>query len=112
MFGKVDVKYAKLEHKINRLDEREAMGNWSGNWNEEKNEARRGMIDLLCQRFQIDSQKAKVRWLREMDQNSKFFNAMLNHGSRTFLDKLELEDGAVVMDERQIVDSIVSFYSN
>lgn len=56
------------------------------------------------------SQKAKIRWLREGEQNSKFFHAMLNHRRcRETINKLELEDGSVVTEMRKIVEEIIGF---
>lgn len=60
----------------------------------------------------MDSQKARVRWLREEDQNSRFFHALLNHRkSRSLMVKLELEDGSVVSGEGQIEDAVVEYFA-
>lgn len=61
VFGNVDVRCAELEHKISRLDEQEAAGNWSGEANDERLEARYDLLAVMNSRFQIDSQTAKVR---------------------------------------------------
>lgn len=52
-------------------------------------------------------QKAKVKWFKEGDNNTKFFHRMAN-GSRKkkFISKLELEDGLVIESEELIVNEI------
>lgn len=60
-------------------------------------------LELMRRRNQINNQKAKVKWLSERDQNTKFFHSLLNyHRSKSSIDKLELMDGSITSDSDEM----------
>ncbi|XP_073311016.1 uncharacterized protein [Primulina huaijiensis] len=113
VFGNVGVRYADLSYRINYLDELEAEGRWSERLNSERRDAKCELENLSFKRFQLESQKAKVRWLTERDHNSKFFHSLLtNRRSKSIIDKVELEDGSLVTKEEQTEEDIVKYFTN
>lgn len=78
-FGNVEVKFAELVSRIKHLDDLEVDGNWSVTFNEERMNARCELKVMSFRKFQMDSQKAKVRWMREGDHNSNFFLQLFNN---------------------------------
>ena len=55
-------------------------------------------------------QKSRVLWLKEGDNNSKFFHRIANsHRRNNYLGNLEV-DGVVYKDEAKVVAQVVGFY--
>lgn len=116
VFGNLDDKYKELEIRLNKLDERESWGSWYVDLSHERRIVKCEMEELIFRRLQMDCQKAKVKWLREGDHNSKIFHSLLNQRrSRSVINKLELEleleDGSLVSDEGQIEEEIIGYFS-
>ncbi|XP_075499081.1 uncharacterized protein LOC142537457 [Primulina tabacum] len=113
VFGDMGVRFKELSNKIKQLDGIEAGGLLSEVLNQERKDFRCELETLSFRNFQIQSQKAKVKWLKKEDQNSKFFHSLLdNRRNIALIDKVELEDGSVVTDEKQIEQEILKFYGN
>lgn len=110
--GNLDDKYKELEIRLNKLDERESWGSWSVDLSHERRIVKCEMEELIFRRLQMDCQKAKVKWSREGDHNSKFFHSLLNQRrSRSVINKLKLKDGSLVSDEGQIEEEIIGYFS-
>ncbi|XP_073048877.1 uncharacterized protein [Primulina eburnea] len=113
VFGDVNVRISELQNKISQLDAREEGGNSYPNLQEHRREAKCDLETLNIRKFQMESQKAKVKWLQEGDQNTKFFHTLLiGRRNRAIIEKIELEDGSVVSEEKAIENTIVGFYKH
>lgn len=81
--------------------------------NEERRNARCELEVISFRKFQMDSQKAKVRWLRKEIRTLNFSHTLLNNRrNKSILDKLEMDYGSVVLEEGQIVETRLGFYTN
>lgn len=112
VFGNVELKFAELINRIKILDELEDRGNWSASLMEDRRIAKCELEDssFRFNKFQMESQKGKMRWLKEGDQNSKFFHALLNNRrNEAIIERLELEDGSVVSEEIQLLIQLLVF---
>ncbi|XP_075497741.1 uncharacterized protein LOC142534974 [Primulina tabacum] len=67
---------------------------------------------MIIRKLQMESQKAKVKWLKDGDQNSKFFHSLLkSRSNKATIDKIELEDGSLTSDELKIENEIIGYYN-
>ncbi|XP_073066025.1 uncharacterized protein [Primulina eburnea] len=101
----------KLQNRVSGLDAREAEGDWTDQLNEQRREARCELEIMTIRKQQMVGQKAKVKWMKDGNQNSKFFYSILkNRRNRAFIEKIELEDGSLITDDAQIQNEIITFF--
>ena len=66
---------------------------------------------ILVKKEILVRQKMKIRWANQGDANSSLFHRLLNaRKSKNFISKIELDNGEVMIREKDIVREITSFF--
>ena len=112
VFGDVNLKQLQLLADLAQLDEKEEMGGLSTT----KRTSRQVVVvelDSLAHLAETSwRQKSCVLWLKEGDNNTKFFHKMANSNRRrNYMDKVEV-DGIVYDNDTEVRDHLVSFYED
>lgn len=111
-FGSIDTKISLLRKEIKDLDERDDLGRLS---EEEAIRRREIMAQLLLQlnnKKSLLSQKARLRWLREGDVNSKTFHRAINYRRNiNRLMGLEIR-GDWIDDPRKVKEAVREHFQN
>ncbi|XP_073016672.1 uncharacterized protein [Primulina eburnea] len=111
VYGMVDMRMGELRRKISVLDELESDGLGSEEVANERKENKMQLEDLICRQNRIHYQKSKIKWVKEGDQNTKFFHSLLNQRrSKATINRLEREDGSITSDEDEIVAIILRYF--
>ena len=112
VFGDVSLKQLQLCSELSRLDEKEELGGLSFN----DKDRRKMVISELDKLAHLEEtswrQKSRVLWLKEGDNNTKYFHKMANSNRRrNYMKKVEV-DGIVHENVVDIRDNVVAFYES
>uniref|UniRef100_A0A2N9IM18 Reverse transcriptase domain-containing protein n=1 Tax=Fagus sylvatica TaxID=28930 RepID=A0A2N9IM18_FAGSY len=112
VFGDINLKQLQLTAELSQLDEQEERGGLS---TAERNNRKAvvGELDKLAHLEEIFwRQKSRVLWLKEGDNNTKYFHKIANSNRRrNYMHKVEV-DGIIHETEKEIRDNVVSFYED
>jgi hypothetical protein len=112
VFGDINLKQLQLMAELSQLDEKEERGGLS---TAERNNCKAvvGELDKLAHLEEISwRQKSRVLWLKEGDNNTKYFHKMANSNRpRNYMHRVEV-DGIVHETDKEIRDNVVSFYED
>jgi hypothetical protein len=112
VFGDVNLKQLQLTAELTHLDEKEECGGLSS----AERESRKAVLVELDRLAHLEEtswrQKSRVLWLKEGDNNTKYFHKVANSNRRrNYMDQVEVE-GIVYENEPDIREKVVSFYEN
>jgi hypothetical protein len=112
VFGDINLKQLQLMAELSQLDEKEERGGLS---TAERNNRKAvvGELDKLAHLEEISwRQKSRVLWLKEGDNNTKYFHNMANSNRCwNYMHRVEV-DGIVHETDKEIRDNVVSFYED
>ncbi|XP_073021415.1 uncharacterized protein [Primulina eburnea] len=104
VYGRMEMKSAELSNKISRFDKLEGEGRGSEEISKDRKEPKLMLEELIRRKNQIHYQKCKVKWIKEGDQNTKFFHSLLNQRkSKSTIDSLKRNDGSITTCGNEIV---------
>jgi hypothetical protein len=112
VFGDVGVKRQQLECELQLLDEKESDFSLSKEerlrWEECKLE-----LENVTHMEEVSwRQKSRVLWLKEGDNNTKFFHKMANsHRRYNYMERVEV-DGVVYEEVPEVCEIVVHFYES
>ena len=111
-FGHVGRKKSQLLETLKLLDAKEEEFGLSDAESCERVEARSEVENLLSLEEISWRQKSRMLWIKEGDNNTKFFHKMANSRRRfNHLSFLEV-DGVIYEEETKIAAQVVNFYKN
>ena len=112
VFGDVGLRKKEVMAEIGKLDEQEFQGVISDEDRVQRDQLR-AEWDSLAHLDEISwRQKSRILWLREGDNNTKFFHKMANSNRRRNRVQVIEVDGVSYEDEAEIREQMVSFYTN
>ena len=111
-FGNVGLKQKQLTGKLDDLNSKECGGGLSSAENALRENLRLELENLAHLDETSWRQKSRVLWLKEGDNNTKFFHKMANSNwRRNFIEKMEV-DGTTYHLDSDIRDNVVHFYES
>ncbi|KAJ9564765.1 hypothetical protein OSB04_000731 [Centaurea solstitialis] len=111
-FGSLDKKLEDARNECNRLENKAEEVGWTETERGKWLESRKLCLDLEEKKGGMLRQKAKLRWLTEGDENSKYFHATLKHRERkNTIRGLEI-NGEWVEDPKRVSAHIADFFKN
>uniref|UniRef100_A0A2N9IZD1 Reverse transcriptase domain-containing protein n=1 Tax=Fagus sylvatica TaxID=28930 RepID=A0A2N9IZD1_FAGSY len=112
VFGDVGIKRQQLECELQAFDDKESLSSLSL---EEHilRDVCRAELENVAQLEEVSwRQKSRTLWLKEGDNNTKFFHKMANsHRRYNYMDKVVV-DGVVYEEESEIREKVVHFYES
>lgn len=112
VFGSLDHKIDKLKLNIQELDLYDEVFGLEEEEVIKRKEATTDLFRSLKQRNSLLAQKAKIRWLKEGDVNSKFFHRAINFRRKGNGIAVMLLDGEWIEDVKGVKEGIFSFFKN
>ena len=111
VFGNVNVKQQQLFCDLGALDSKESLGGLSLS----ERDLRGTLLlelDKLAHLKETSCQKSRILWLKEGDNNTRFFHKIVNSNRRrNFMEKLEV-DGTLYSLESDIRDKVVQCHTS
>ncbi|KAJ9558860.1 LOW QUALITY PROTEIN: hypothetical protein OSB04_013474 [Centaurea solstitialis] len=111
-FGLLDEKIVEARNECTRLEEKAEFGGWNDCERERWLESRKGWLELEEKKNGLLRQKAKLKWLLEGDDNTKFFHATIkNREKKNALRGLEI-NGEWVEDPEKVKTHVFNYFKN
>ena len=112
VFGNVDLKQQQLFCDLEVLDCKESCGGLSPSERDHRGTLLLELDKLAHFKETSWRQKSRVLWLKEGDNNTKFFHKMANSNRRwNFMEKLEV-DGTLYTSDSDIRNKAVDYYAS
>ena len=112
VFGDVGLKRQQLECELQALDEKESLSSLSSDERRMREDCRAELENVAHLEETSWRQKSRVLWLKEGDNNTKFFHKLANsHRRSNYMKKVEL-DGVVYEEETEVREKVVHFYES
>uniref|UniRef100_A0A2N9EW14 Reverse transcriptase domain-containing protein n=1 Tax=Fagus sylvatica TaxID=28930 RepID=A0A2N9EW14_FAGSY len=112
VFGNVNVKQQQLFCDLGTLDSKESLGGLSSSERDLRGTLLMELDKLAHFKETLWRQKSRVLWLKEGDNNTRFFHKIANSNRRrNFIEKLEV-DGTLYSSESDIREKAVQFYTS
>ena len=112
VFGNVNVKQQQLFCDLGALDSKESLGGLSSSERDLRGTLLMELDKLAHFKETLWRQKSQVLWLKEGDNNTRFFHKIANSNRRrNFMEKLEV-DGTLYSSESDIREKAVQFYTS
>ncbi|KAK9157331.1 hypothetical protein Scep_003905 [Stephania cephalantha] len=94
------------------LNKAEAEGNWDDVKRIQRDELKTRLAEALINENRMPRQKAKLRWLKEGDANTKYFHPMMScRKNKNYIGILQDDNGVFTEDEASIKLMILKFYT-
>lgn len=98
---------SRIDH-IDRLEEQSNIQNFEV---EDRKRLKAKLMQLTVNEQRCLSQKSKIKWLREGDENTNLFHTWTTaRKNRAFISILEDDTGNILSSEAEIENEILSFY--
>ena len=97
--------------KVKEIDLKEESGNIDDNLRKERWELKDNLEKVILKEEISWRQKARIKWVREWDNNSKLFHKIVNMKKcNNLINKLEKDNGKILEEEESIVNEIIAFF--
>uniref|UniRef100_A0A803QD86 Endonuclease/exonuclease/phosphatase domain-containing protein n=1 Tax=Cannabis sativa TaxID=3483 RepID=A0A803QD86_CANSA len=112
-FGQNKATKNALEGRLGVLDRLEVTSSWSQSLHDERRKLKEEWQRLNFEEERGISLKSKCKWAKEGDANSRFFHNLLNgRKARKTISRIERDNGAIIDNEKEIVEELIAFFSN
>ena len=112
VFEDVGVKRQQLECELQLLDEKESESSLSDEERLRRKECKLELEKVAHMKEVSWRQKSRVLWLKEGDNNTKFFHKMANSHQRfNYMERVEV-DGVVCEEAPEVREKVVQFYES
>jgi hypothetical protein len=112
VFGDVGVKRQQLECELQLLEEKESESSLSDDDRCRREECKIELEKVARMEEASWRQKSRVLWLKEGDNNTKFFHKMANsHRRYNYMERVEV-DGIVYEEAPEVREKVVQFYES
>ena len=106
--GAAHLEKRKILKRVEEIDRKEGSPEWVSELQEERRGLKRRHFSLMEREDRALKLKCKSIWVREGDANTKLFHRLLSaRRTRNTISKLEIEEGAILEDEEEIIKKIV-----
>jgi hypothetical protein len=112
VFGDVGIKRQQLEGELQALDEKESLTSLSSAEQFRREGCQSELASVAHMEEVSWRQKSRVLWLKEGDNNTKFFHKMANsHRRYNYMEWVEV-DGVIFEVEPEVREQVVHFYES
>lgn len=113
VFGDVLMEKKSVEMKIKELDNKDEREGLNAELKRERESLRNKFEELLFNEEMLWRQRAKIKWAKEGDNNTKFFHCLATGRRKiNLIEKLVVEGGRVVEDAESIELEMIQYYKN
>ena len=111
VFGDVRLEKIAVLSKIGELDALEASGNMGESDRRQRGELRKRLEELILKEETSWYQKTRLKGIIEWDNNLKLFHRIASGRKvNKMINKIENTNGEVVVEEKEIVEEITTFF--
>jgi hypothetical protein len=112
VYGDVGIKRQQLECELQAYDDKESLTSLSPEEHILRKVCKAELESVVHLEEVLWRQKSRILWLKEGDNNTKFFRKMANsHRRYNYMDKVEV-DSVVFEEESEIREKVVDFYES